>query len=261
MTSRHDDTIRIGCAGWSLPKTHAGAFPSEGSHLERYAAVFDAVEINSSFYRPHRRQTYARWAASVPPGFRFAVKLPRTITHERRLSGSAELLDAFFDEVGGLQSKLGCVLVQLPPSLVFEAAAATAFFEAVRARHSGPVAVEPRHATWFDAPAEATLRQHAMARVAADPARVPQAAQPGADAALVYLRLHGSPRMYYSDYDDDRLRAYAQRLREAAEAAAATWCIFDNTALGAATANALTLRDLVRGKTQRGKSPPRASKV
>ena len=88
MTIRHDDTIRIGCAGWNLPKAHADAFPPEGSHLERYAGVFDSVEINSSFYRSHRAQTYARWAASVPPTFRFAVKLPCTITHAHRLGGT-----------------------------------------------------------------------------------------------------------------------------------------------------------------------------
>lgn len=238
--------IRIGCAGWNLPKQHAGAFALEGSHLERYASVFDTVEINSSFHRPHRPQTYARWAASVPSAFRFAVKLPRSITHLRRLLGCGDLLDAFFIKTDALQEKLACVLVQLPPSLAFDEATAEAFFIALRARHTGAVALEPRHATWFAAPAEAKLREHAIARVAADPARVPVAAEPGGHPAVAYFRLHGSPHMYYSDYDDERLRAYADRLRLAAASGAETWCIFDNTALGAATANALTMRRLVR---------------
>ena len=74
--------IRIARAGWSLPKEHQVHFPLDGSHLSRYAAVFDGVEINSSFYRHHRPETYARWSSSVPETFRFAVKVHRAITHD-----------------------------------------------------------------------------------------------------------------------------------------------------------------------------------
>ncbi|HEY0231614.1 MAG TPA: DUF72 domain-containing protein [Dokdonella sp.] len=261
MSIHQRHSIRIGCAGWNVPKAHADAFPADGSHLQRYAAVFDAVEINSSFYRPHRPQTYARWADAVAATFRFAVKLPRTITHGQRLVDSDALLDAFLAEVGGLRSKLGCVLVQLPPSLSFDAATANRFFARLRARHPGAVALEPRHATWFEAPADALLRRHAIARVAADPAPVAAAAEPGGDPTVAYFRLHGSPRMYYSDYDDDRLHAYAHRLQAAATVAAETWCFFDNTALGAATANAWAMRQLVAGGLHRGASAPHASRV
>src|ERR1700735_1262435 len=87
--------IRIGTAGWSIPKYCAGEFPVGGSGLERYAARFNCTEINSSFYRPHRRTTYERWAHSVPAGFRFAVKLPKAITHERRLNDIDGPLDRF----------------------------------------------------------------------------------------------------------------------------------------------------------------------
>ena len=82
-------TIRTGTAAWSIPKEHAAPFPVAGSHLERYGAVLNAVEINSSFYRPHRTTTYERWAASVPEDFRFAVKVPKAITHEHRLKDVA----------------------------------------------------------------------------------------------------------------------------------------------------------------------------
>ena len=92
--------IRVGTAGWSIPKDHAGAFPLEGSHLERYGAVLNAVEINTSFYRPHRRTTYEALGQAVPAQFRFAVKVPRAITHEHRLMDS--LLDRFLAEVAGL---------------------------------------------------------------------------------------------------------------------------------------------------------------
>ena len=141
--------IRIGTAGWSIPKEHAGAFPISGSHLERYAAVFNAVEINSSFYRPHRAATYERWAASVPDDVRFAVKIPKAITHERRLKNAGSLLERFLSEVGSLGLKLGPLLVQLPPSLTFETGTSDEFLRDLRSKVAGGIVCEPRHRSWF----------------------------------------------------------------------------------------------------------------
>lgn len=231
----------IGRAAWALPKAHAAEFPAEGTHLQRYAARFSAVEINSSFYRPHRPATYARWAASVPADFRFAVKVPKAITHAARLVGPEPLLDAFLGESTCLGETLGCVLVQLPPSLVYDRDVAETFFVSLRARYGGPVAFEPRHPTWFGDEVTERLVAHRVARVAADPAPVPAASEPGGWPGLVYFRLHGSPKMYYSTYDDAYLDELAERMRGAAEYSSDVWCIFDNTALDAATPNALNL--------------------
>src|SRR3984885_11840176 len=120
--------MRIGCAGWNVPKQHMALFPAAGSHLHRYARRFNAVEINSSFYRPHRRATYERWRQSVPESFRFSVKLPRTITHEGgRAECQSELL-SFMESAGGLGQKLAVLLVQLPASLEFDESVASIFF-------------------------------------------------------------------------------------------------------------------------------------
>jgi uncharacterized protein YecE (DUF72 family) len=234
-------TTRIGCAGWSIPKAHAAAFPSEGSTLERYAQVFDCVEVNSSFYRPHRPATWRRWADSVPARFRFAAKMPRAISHDCRLRACDGLVDGFLDQVGELGDKLGWLLLQLPPSLVFDAAVALSFFERLRERHGGPLACEPRHRSWFRGAVDQELRRFGVSRVAADPARVPRAALPGGDRSRIYLRLHGSPRMYYDAYPPPTLERVARRLRNAPSA----WCIFDNTALGHATGDALALRRML----------------
>jgi uncharacterized protein YecE (DUF72 family) len=239
----------IGCAGWSLPQSERARFPETGSLLERYASWFPAVEINSSFHRPHRPTTYARWSASVPADFRFSVKIPKTITHGLRLQGADILLDTFLAESAGLGDRLGCLLVQLPPSLSFEPAVATAFFTTLRSRSSVPVACEPRHASWFTPEAGEILIELEVARVAADPARVPAAGEPGGWPDLVYFRLHGSPRVYYSAYDEEYLDALASRLEEHAAAGRQAWCIFDNTVLGAATRNALDL--LLKTRTAR----------
>lgn len=234
--------MRIGTAGWSFPRTLEG-FPAEGTGLERYAAVFNCVEINSSFYRPHQRKTYERWAASTPAGFRFAVKAPRTITHERRLVDIGEPLARFLDECGGLGAKLGPLLVQLPPSLRFDAHLAEAFLIAWRKATTAATVLEPRHATWFDAPAETLLKAFEVARVGADPAVIPAAAEPGGWSGLVYRRLHGSPAMYATSYDDGRLEPLAEQAAEET-GASESWWIFDNTQFGAATTDAMKLMAL-----------------
>ncbi|HEX2561049.1 DUF72 domain-containing protein [Phenylobacterium sp.] len=235
--------IRIATAGWSIPRSVAEAFPTEGAGLQRYAARFDAVEINSTFYRGHRESTYARWIAATPADFRFALKLPRAITHEARLVNAAPALGAFRTEALQLQDKLGPLLVQLPPSLVFSLEVAEQFFADLRELWPEAVACEPRHPSWFGDEAEALLRSFRIARVAADPARHPAAGQPGGWNGLAYWRLHGSPRMYYSSYADAVIAELAAQLRtvEAQE----TWCVFDNTTSGAAAANALALQGLI----------------
>lgn len=200
-----------------------------------------AVEINSSFYRPHRARTYEKWAESTPAEFRFSVKLPKTITHELRLAGAESDLDAFLADAIALGERFGCLLVQLPPKLALDAEIADRFFSALRQRWHKGVAVEPRNATWFGDEAAAILDAHSIARVAADPARVPEAATPGGWTGLVYHRLHGSPRMYFSPYPPSHLDALATEVRAAAARAVPVWCIFDNTASGAAALDALGL--------------------
>lgn len=246
--SRTLGEARIGTAGWSIPRAMAEGFRGDGSHLARYAGVLHCAEINTSFYRSHRPEVYAGWAAQTPPGFRFAVKLPRAITHDQRLRASRVLLARFIAEVSGLGDRLGVLLVQLPPSLSFEARPVRTFFGMLASMFDGAVVCEPRHATWFEPPADRLLVKLRVGRVAADPARWPAAAVPGGwlgpacdgVGAVVYHRWHGSPRTYYSAYGDDWLQARAAELRRWPPAAD-RWCIFDNTASGAALSDALRL--------------------
>jgi uncharacterized protein YecE (DUF72 family) len=216
-------------------------FPGTGSHLERYAARFPVVEINSSFHRSHRAATWLRWRDSVPQSFRFSVKMPKTITHSHQLREADELVATFLEEAGALGDKLGCLLVQLPPKLSFDPAVAGEFFTSLRARTSVPIACEPRHASWFEEAPDRLLESCRVARVAADPARVPTAAEPGGWSGFRYYRLHGSPKIYYSAYSAEFVGALADMVREAEAEERAVWVIFDNTTLGAATRNAWEL--------------------
>ena len=237
--------VLIGTAGWSLPRAEQEHFASAGSHLERYAARFPVVEINSSFHRSHRPATWMRWRDSVPESFRFSVKMPKAITHTQKLRNVDELVGAFLDEAGALAEKLACVLMQLPPSLAFDAAVATEFFDTLRARTSVSIVCEPRHESWFSAEVDELLEKRRVARVAADPARVPAAASPGGWGGLRYYRLHGSPKVYYSAYSAEFIDSLAARLRNGHTSDCTTWVIFDNTTLGAATRNALELAETV----------------
>ncbi len=236
--------ILVGTAGWSIPSALANAFPGPGTHLERYARHLLVAEINSSFHRPHRPATYARWADSTPPGFRFAAKLPKTITHQRRLIDAEEPLAAFLAEAAGLADKLAVLLVQLPPSLTFDADTARAFFRSLADRTGAAVACEPRHPGWFTPVADALLADHRVARVAAHPVLAPGGERPGGWPGLRYHRLHGAPRTYYSSYEEAELHALAATLT-AGDKATPRWCVFDNTASGAATADALALRAML----------------
>jgi uncharacterized protein YecE (DUF72 family) len=236
----------VGTASWGLPKADQDKFPQGGNHLVRYAGLFDGVEINSSFYRPHRLSTYQRWAADVPDHFRFAVKMPKIITHENRLAGCDEALRGFLSEIAGLREKLGPILVQLPPSLPFGPSAAGAFLKDLRLRFDGDLVCEPRHASWFTNEVDAFLAECRIARVAADPRPHPDAGDPGGWTGLVYYRLHGSPKIYYSAYSDDVIAETARKLLKGVSTGAKAWCIFDNTAAFAATGNALALVALLR---------------
>jgi uncharacterized protein YecE (DUF72 family) len=233
--------IFIGCAGWALAREYAANFSDAGSHLARYSQRFNAVEVNSSFYRPHLRKTYTRWAASTPPDFRFSVKVPKLITHQCRLVETDAHVDRFLDETGGLGEKLGPLLVQLPPSLKYDAGVVAKFFQSLRQRVASPIVCEARHRSWFTAHVEQLFKSLHIARAIVDPPPVPAGAELDELSELRYFRLHGSPRVYYSSYDRVYLAELARRLLRLAASGGTIWCIFDNTALGAAVENALAI--------------------
>jgi uncharacterized protein YecE (DUF72 family) len=228
----------VGSAGWNIPRAHRERFALDGSQLQRYASRLNAAEINTSFYRPHAAATYERWAAAVPPLFRFSVKIPKVITHERALMRARDPLLRFMDEIAGLGPKLGPLLVQLPPSFAFDPRRVGRFFDLLRRLYSGAVVCEPRHATWTSPAASRALECFRIARVAADPPRAAGLDAPGGSSDLVYYRWHGSPRAYFSPYSDADIDQLAGAMNAQS---VETWCIFDNTGSGSAAGNALDL--------------------
>lgn len=241
--------VRIGTAGWRIPRELRDGFPDWGdrTQLWGYARRLDAVEINKTFYKLPMARTFEKWRGRVPEEFRFSLKAPREITHDRRLEEPEEPLEAFLERARRLEDRLGILLFQLPPSLAFDGDVAATFLAALRERHDGAVALEARHASWFREEPEGLLADHGVTRVAADPPRADADGRPGADIGAVYFRLHGTPDTYRSPYRGGDLDPWEERVREAAGRAGEVWCIFDNTSEGEGTADALALRERLGG--------------
>lgn len=228
--------IRIGTAGWGIPSNMREDFPLGKNHLEQYSQVFNAVEINSSFHKSHKKKTYERWAAISPSDFQFSVKMFKEITHVKGLVDVEFDLEKFFEEVMGLQTKLGPLLIQLPPKLGFETDVANNFFELVRKLFKGKIVLEPRNISWGLLEAVTMLHEYKITLVNADPVKVPR--ETNLKTQFSYYRLHGSPIIYSSSYSSTFLEQLAKTIKNS------SWVIFDNTRLGAATQNALALKKL-----------------
>lgn len=234
----------FGTAGWSLPSELHSLFPGTGSHLERYARALSAVEINSSFYRHHQAKTYARWAQSVPKHFRFSVKLAKAFTHEARLSPSGDSLRDCILGICELGEKFGVLLVQLPPSLLFEHQKVENFIGFLREVCPAEIAWEPRHPSWTQPEALALLEKYEITKVIADPEPCPTRFL-HSDDRLRYYRLHGRPVIYRSRYQMPFLRRLGRAIQDAPSRT--VWCIFDNTTFGYALKNAIELGALTSG--------------
>jgi uncharacterized protein YecE (DUF72 family) len=236
--------LRVGTSGWQYPHWKGRFYPPDlptSRWLEYYARQFDTVELNNSFYRQPERKTFERWRDAVPDAFVYAVKLSRFITHRKRLNVTRESIERSYGTMAGLGKKLAVVLVQLPPRMKFDEDRAERFFRMVaprRRRH----AVEPRDASWFTEEALAFLRRRKVALVIGDTPSWPTHAAVTAD--FVYVRFHGPGRLYASNYEDDVLREWAERIKAWRAEGRDVFAYFNNDALGYAPRNALRLREL-----------------
>jgi len=241
-----EQTLFIGTASWNIPREFLSAFPDQGSHLEKYSRRLKGVEINSSFYKEHQAQTYRRWAQSTPPDFRFAVKLFQKFTHEQELESSVKDLQRSIDPILQLEEKLAVLLIQLPPSLEFRDSHSDLFLARLRSVYSGAIAFEPRHRSWLQPEALQMMKNYSLSKVFADPAPCPLPMSQSPLSGLVYFRLHGSPRIYKSEYTTKDLYTLRSKFNKVPEEIQQIWCIFDNTTYGYATKNALDLQKITQ---------------
>lgn len=233
--------IRIGISGWRYAPWRGKFYPEglrQADELAFAARTFRTVEINGTFYSLQRPQSFQAWHDAVPDDFLFAVKGPRFITHMKRLlEVSTPLANFFASGVLALGHKLGPVLWQLPPSFRFDADRLGAFFDLLPRTHGqaarlarrhdtklkhgtfygaggdAPLrhALEVRHDSFRDPAFIALLRRHEVALVVADTVEWPLLMDATAD--FVYVRLHGSQKLYTSGYGPKALRRWADRVR------------------------------------------------
>ncbi len=233
--------VHIGTSGWNYGHWK-GVFYPEGlksrEWLRFYAGQFGTVELNVTFYRSVRPETFEKWRSTVPAGFLFSAKMSRYITHIKRLKVEQESMRRFFESVSVLADKLGVILVQLPPSLKFDADLLADFFEALDPRFK--YAVEARNATFVGDRFFSLLHERNIAWCISDTAgRYPY--HETVTAAFVYVRLHGSEKLYASSYSDDQLKAFRDKITTWGKEA---FVYFDNDFGGFAPHNARTLMGL-----------------
>ncbi|HVC12385.1 MAG TPA: DUF72 domain-containing protein [Burkholderiales bacterium] len=245
----------IGTSGWNYDawrESFYACLPKK-DWLRLYAGKFGALEVNATFYRLQSVATFRRWAAETPPGFRFAIKANRYLTHNKKL---ADPLPAVLLERGraaALGAKLAVVVWQLPRNLHRDLGRLAGFARALarwrRARH----AIEFRHPSWFNDEVAACLRAHRIANCLSDAADWPLWDAVTTD--LVYVRLHGHELTYASAYPQAELRAWAVRVRRWLRQGRDVHLYFDNDAFGYAPRDALRLIALLRRPARGGGVP------
>jgi uncharacterized protein YecE (DUF72 family) len=232
--------VRIGCSGWQYKHWRGAFYPADlpaSRWLRHYASQFDTVEINNTFYRLPEATAFAAWKRAVPPGFLYAVKASRFLTHMKRLKDPAEPLDRLFSRARTLGRALGPVLYQLPPRWHVDLDRLDLFVRALppRRRH----AIEFRDPSWYTADVFALLARHRVALCVHDMAG--SATGRVAVGPFIYARFHG-PQKYNGRYDDETLDVWAGWLARQHEQGKPIYCYFNNDIGGHAPRDAGRLR-------------------
>jgi len=244
MSARPD--VRIGTSGWSYDHWRGVLYPPgtpAARRLETYAASFDTVELNASFYHWPRAQGFATWRSRVPAGFRFAVKAPRGLTHARRLRDPGEWMPRLAEGLAALGDAAGFLLFQLPATLERDDDRLDGLLSVVPA--GVRAAVELRHPSWNDQAVFSLLERHGAAYCVMSGAGMP--CVPRATTDTVYLRLHGPDpqRLYVGSYTEAELESWARRIAQWRREGLDVVAYFNNDGGGAAVRDARRLRTLV----------------
>jgi uncharacterized protein YecE (DUF72 family) len=238
----------IGTSGWSYKHWSGIFYPSNvqpNEYLEYYITRYDCVELNSSFYHLPKPTTIEGWLKRTPDSFRICPKLSRFITHQKRLKDVEEPLRRFFDLFETMKSRLGPVLIQLPPGFLFNRSSVTNFLQILKNNYINyRFAFEVRHNSWIADEFMSLLVQHDMAFVIADSGkRFPYHEAVTSD--IVYLRFHGPEKLYASDYTNTDLQFYADKIDNWLNNGKEVWVFFNNDFHGYAVKNADTLRNMI----------------
>jgi len=236
--------LYIGTSGWSYKHWKGPFYPAEVPQkkwLEFYAETFSTVEINSSFYRLPKRETFESWRERTPAAFIFAVKASRYITHVKKLVGVDEALERFMRNAGGLGEKLGPILFQFPANLHANTERLGGFIEMLP--HGFRYAFEFRHESWLNEDVYNLLRNKSSALCIADSPDWPTSFE--ITGPFTFIRLHGGRMLYASEYSDSELAQWAEIISGFLNRRLDVFVYFNNDAFGYAVKNALQLKRLL----------------
>jgi uncharacterized protein YecE (DUF72 family) len=234
----------IGTSGWSYRHWREVFYPKglkQADELRFYAGRLASVEVNGTFYRLIAEETFRAWCEQTPPGFVFACKGSRFLTHMKRLKDTGQGLARFFERVEALEGRLGPVVFQLPAHFRPDLERLAGFLDALPAAHR--YAFEFRDPAWFEPAVLETLARRNVALCLYEFAG--QEAPLEVTADFVYIRLHGPEGPYQGSYGDAALAGWAERLRGWAQQGRDVYCYFDNDDRAFAPKNALRLKELL----------------
>ena len=234
----------IGCSGWQYRHWRGDFYPEKLAMrrwFEHYSSVFDTVELNTSFYHLPKPETFDKWRDQAPPGFRYAVKASRFITHMKKLKECDEPLETFLSRARRLGPALGPILYQLPPRWPFDRERLESFI-AILPRDLTHV-FEFREPSWMEEQVLGLLNAHGISYCAHDMKGM--SAPREATGPIAYVRFHGGTGKYRGRYKDEALLGWSDWLAGEARAGREIWAYFNNDIGGAAIHDALTLRGMV----------------
>lgn len=242
-------SLYIGTSGYNYPHWRGGVFYPEGlppsKELEYYTKHFSTVELNVSFYRLPKRETFEGWKKRTPKDFIFAVKGSRFITHIKRLLDCEDALKTFFYNASGLGEKYRITLWQLPPGFKMDPERLQNFCYlskkmAENVRH----AFEFRHPSWFCPQIYRILEKFSFSLCIAHSKHWP--CEEAITAPFIYIRFHGGEKLYSSEYSMEHLFEWAQKIKEYMKKGLDVYVYFNNDAYGFAVKNAKTLEELCK---------------
>lgn len=240
-------SLHVGTSGWVYASWRGRLYPpalAQRRWLAHYATVFSCVEVNGSFYRLPEESTFARWAETVPDGFRFAVKASRYVTHFQRLLNAGESVARVTGRARALGHKLGPILWQLRPDMALDLARLDGFL-AVLPRDLRHV-IEPRHESWFVEPVRERLIAAGVGICSWEMLGVERLPEP--TAGFAYVRFHGATAKYGGTYTEELLRPWADRIRAWADDGREVWAFFNNDIDGHAVEDAQTLERMLAAR-------------
>lgn len=240
----------IGTSGWQYSDWRKRFYPENiniAQQLAYYATQFNAVEVNSTFYRFPARSVVINWARSVPTDFTFVIKIPRYFTHLKRLKADEDFLNKLEYLAGSLfplRGNLGCLLLQLPPNFACDIKrleeTVSGFSIAFR---NVSLAVEFRHQSWFSEEIFSFLTEHMIASVINDsPGTWPSSQRMSSNFA--YIRFHGSQKLYSSNYSLRKLEQWAEFIHEQ-KGLLRSFSFFNNDHLARAAFNAKSMAGIL----------------